>query len=94
MSLKYDPTKAHSFTERGLTVELNPKEVHPDDPGQGAPVLVRKGFRHSASFNVALEYGELSGGESLLSKAQVRWLQRIEPDVNAWLEAATELARK
>lgn len=92
MNTKYDPTKAHTITGYGLTVRLDPAQVYPDDPGQGTPAVVSKG-RYSSTLECALATGELSCGENPLTKAQVDWLERIEPHVNTWLDAATELAR-
>jgi hypothetical protein len=77
------------FKGRGLRIVLDSGEVIPDDPGAGTPVMVEAGDS-SATYWCAKETGELDCGEVLLTPAQIEWLERMEDEVNEWLEYWTK----
>ena len=60
----------------GIQIELDASEIYPDDPGLGTPAMVieRGGKRRSASYEAALNHGELDCGEVRLNQSQINWL--------------------
>lgn len=70
-----------------LCIELDPQEIFPDDPGQGAPCMVYKD-KHSATYNCALDTGELDLGEYTLSTEEWDWLASQSDRVDSWLDSA------
>jgi hypothetical protein len=63
-----------------LKVILDSSEYFPNDPGAGCPALVVHG-NSTASYNCAVNEGELGCGEYQLSESQMRWLFSIESTV-------------
>lgn len=75
----------------GLILRLNAREVFPDDPGQGTPVIVE--FKDGVStFNCAQSEGEVEGYD--LTSKQVDWLNDMEYAVDVWLTNWTRNIRR
>ena len=68
----------------GLKIVLDSAQIFPADPGLGCPALVELG-KHSASFNCALNEGELDCGEVILTPTQIGWLNNKVDFVDNWL---------
>lgn len=78
------------FKKYGLVVELDPREVFPEDPGKGTPVMVVWPAKKACTtFWCATGEGEIDGHE--LSDRQLVWLWHIEPKIDTWL---TDMTRK
>lgn len=69
-----------------IWIELDEKEIFPDDPGQGTPVLVCCKNGGTATWNCAMNELELDNG-STFTQAQIDWLNRMESQVNEWCDA-------
>ena len=70
---------------KGLRIELDSSEIFPDDPGQGTPAIVYyEGYY--ASFDCALNSGELDCGSYILTANQMKWLEDKIDNVNEFLE--------
>lgn len=71
----------------GIRVELDTREVFPDDPGAGTPALVC--LRNAtASYTCAADMGEVeeADGEVItLTDAQCRWLHEIGEQIDQFL---------
>lgn len=70
-----------------LWVELDPREIHPENPGAGTPamVFVKQGSALlSGTFGAVLADGEID--EVPLTRAQLKWLEGLEPLVEDMLE--------
>jgi hypothetical protein len=74
-------------TPLAVAIELDASEVHPLDPGQGTPVLVRRGNKY-ATLPVALDYGWL--GDEKLTQSQLSFLRSWEPWTDEWLDQQYE----
>jgi hypothetical protein len=74
-----------------LSIKLDAKEIYPDDPGQGTPAMVTLYSRTNreldcGTFHCALCEGELSHNGTVLSEAQVAWLDQHTERVDAFIE--------
>ena len=72
----------------GIMVELDSREIHADDPGAGTPAIVLSDFGYSATYDCAVDAGELenSRGEfKKLTKKQIEWLEKIQDEVEEFL---------
>ena len=78
------------------TIEFDPAQCFPLDPGAGTPAMVYGPGGASATFGCAIDAGELDLGEHELPPNVLRWLQSMEEDVLLWTEQAfaTAGARK
>jgi hypothetical protein len=74
-----------------LTVELDRREMFPEDPGQGTPAMVilqsvsGKRVIDCGTLNCALGSSELSDKGTVLTPEQLEWLQSLETEVEAFL---------
>jgi len=66
---------------KGLRIDLDTDEVFTDDPGQGTPAVVCYD-RYSASYDCAVNTGELDCGEYILKSGQLKWLESKLDEVN------------
>ena len=80
-----------------LLIVLDAREVHVDDPGEGAPAMVYKEGDEeraaaSATFNTALNTGELRGRDGVvdLTPGELDWLDdqfdRVRATVDGWFD--------
>ena len=77
-----------------LWVELDPREIVLDNPGEGTPAMVF--LKHgnallSGTFHAVLADGEID--EVPLTRAQLKWLEGLETLVEDWLESQMEALR-
>ncbi len=66
-------------------LELNSREIVPDDPGAGTPALLWGPNKQTATFWCALDSGELGDG-SEIPESVMKWLDRMVPTVESFLE--------
>lgn len=66
-------------------LELDSKEIVPDDPGAGTPALLWGPNKQTATFWCALDSGELGDG-SEIPESVMKWLDRMVPTVENFLE--------
>lgn len=66
-------------------LELNSREIVPDDPGAGTPALLWGPNKQTATFWCALDSGELGDG-SEIPESVMKWLDRMVPTVENFLE--------
>lgn len=69
----------------GLRIELDSDEIFPNDLGQGTPVMVYF-KKHSATYDCALDTGELDCGDYYLTDEQLWWLEGKCEEVNYFLD--------
>lgn len=69
----------------GIRIELDPTEHYPEDPGQGTPAMVYY-ENYSATYQCALNEGELDCGGYTLTPAQSRWLADQVVIVSNWYQ--------
>ena len=73
----------------GYSIDLDPSQIFPDNPGEGTPAIVySKGWKRSASYWCAVETGEVDGVE--ISPKVVAWLEDLEGTIEAMMEEADE----
>lgn len=73
---------------RCVTLVLDSSEVFADDPGEGTPalVIVRHGSSEFvATYDCVMGEGEVEGYE--ISDSVYRWLEEMESEVEACIEA-------
>lgn len=79
-----------TLSKFGLNVVLDKSEVFKDDPGNGTPAMVYNMSGASATYNCAVNEGELennyTGNMNQLSEKQIEWLIEIESEINNFLE--------
>jgi hypothetical protein len=80
-----------------LSVVADKSKVFPDDPGRGTPAMVYitnddGEITHSATLTCAMNEGELIGGGDVfeISDRAAKWLDAIEPEVDAFLYGETK----
>ena len=66
-------------------LELDSREIVPDDPGAGTPALLWGPSKQTATFWCALDSGELGDG-SEIPESVMKWLDRMVPTVENFLE--------
>lgn len=66
-------------------LELDSREIVPDDPGAGTPALLWGPNKQTATFWCALDSGELGDG-SEIPESVMKWLDRMVPTVENFLE--------
>ena len=65
----------------GLRIDLDTDEVFTDDPGQGTPAMVYFD-KFSATYDCAVDTGELSCGDYILKDCQLEWLEARQNEVD------------
>ena len=85
-----DNTK--TFRKGKLTLTADKRQVFPDDPGNGTPLMVDYDGKYYASYNCAVNEGYLHSGDNgdkRLSDKQIEWLSSVEAEAEAFLEASS-----
>lgn len=71
----------------GLEIQLDEKEIFPDDPGQGTPAMVTYINEEkeilAGTWNCVTSEGEIEGYP--LNQEQLNWLNSKESEVNKWM---------
>ena len=76
-----------------LTIQLDPSQCCPKDPGAGEPIVIRCG-RASATYCCARNEGwRLDCGDYELTPEQVRWLDSVDAALSDWDRRACALAK-
>jgi hypothetical protein len=74
----------------GLSIELDPSQAFPDDPGMGTPALVVKKVgrkTYTGSWTCANDMGELDCGEYVLTENELEWLSKQDDEVTKAVDA-------
>lgn len=85
-TLPTDGRPTHCFRRGRLLVQLDRRQVFPDDPGAGTPAIIRC-FQFSSTYWCGLDNGlEGPDGRHLdLTPDEVDWLMSLEPDITSFL---------
>lgn len=82
----------------GLLVVLDAREIFPDDPGNGTPILVKGPFgRGCSTFWAAQGEAELlddKEGAIQLTQEQQEWLNSLDVALTEWLELYTKAIKR
>ncbi len=69
----------------GIRIEMDAKQIFPDDPGQGTPVLVCFANGDTGTWNCVTSEGETADGTQL-DDEQKEWIGDMETEVAEWME--------
>lgn len=70
-------------------LELDSREIVPNDPGSGTPALLYAPNKQTATFWCALDSGEMGDGTEI-PKPVMSWLDRMAPTVENFIEQYSE----
>jgi hypothetical protein len=80
------PTKTYTFKCHGTwTLECNPSEVYPNDPGMGTPLLVIAPNGETSTLACTMSEGVISGDDQSVPAPVMRWLAEIEGDAEVYV---------
>jgi hypothetical protein len=71
---------------RGWTIELDARQIFPDDPGMGTPALIVAPSGLTATFWCGLDTGEVDCGTEVIPPDVLKWLNSQVNTVEDWLD--------